>query len=100
MKIDEVGNIDDLKKIKNVDEIELTVEQKKEFTKLAKEAEKFFGKDESEMMNELKLIAHHQKNTSKISDEKLDKFTELLTPLLDKTQKNRLNQIINTMKEK
>ncbi|NCA68023.1 MAG: hypothetical protein EOM87_08170 [Clostridia bacterium] len=62
------------------------------------EINKFQGKSESELMQELFTIAHKNKSEGTLHNSELDAFAEQISPFLTSEQSARLNMLINQLK--
>lgn len=74
----------------------LTPEQKKQMEELKKTASKYKGKSEKELMNELRHIQNKDGGSS-MSPEKMRKFKQKVSPMLNNQQKSKLDQLLREL---
>lgn len=98
MKLDQIKNVQDLMKIKDINEVELNDSQKKDFQILLEEVKNMNIKNEKDVMDKFSKVLAKEK--TKISDEKLDKFADTISPILNNDQKKTLSKLMKMLKEK
>ena len=62
-------------------------------------AESYKNKSDSELLGDIFKVANEQKANGNLSDEKLRAFAESVAPMLNDEQKNRLNGVIEMLKD-
>ena len=65
---------------------------------LRKTAQKYEGRSDAELLDEIAKAARSQRQEGTLSDEKLDRFVGDLTPMLNAEQRERLQRAIRLIK--
>lgn len=78
-------------------ENELNSEQRIKLDQIKNMAKKYEGKDESEILSELKSAVKKGKSDGSLTDDKMSSIIETLSPMLNSQQKNKLNELIKNM---
>lgn len=84
-------------KIKNEEE-KLNGEQKKQFENLKNVAKRYEGKSESEILSDLTGAVEKGRRDGSLTDEKLNGIINTVAPLLNGEQKQKLQKVINALK--
>lgn len=65
---------------------------------IKKQVHKYGSMSESQLMEEMMKIANNSKAEGSLKSEDLDKFYKQVAPMLNEQQRNRLKQLIKTLK--
>ena len=65
---------------------------------LRKTAQKYEGRSDAELLDEIAKAARSRRQEGTLSDEKLDRFVGDLTPMLNAEQRERLQKAIRLIK--
>ncbi|MGI6705198.1 MAG: hypothetical protein ACOX6S_02690 [Clostridia bacterium] len=98
MDLNELRRMMREKGIRDIDDMDISEEKKKELRRLAEAAKSMGISNEKDAMNMVKRMAANKEVN--ISDEKLNQFKEALEPILNQQQKRKLESIMNFLKDK
>lgn len=79
-------------------EVDDKLKKEKEKEDLSNLIDKYSTYSESELMNEFISESEKRKNSGEFSEENLSKIKNVLSPYLNETQKQKLNDLLNMVK--